>query len=334
MNSRVVDVFAENVRRADSSLPLERVVISGDASKHRKKKERGSLCSLCGFGAHEPQSVDDAPVFTVLEQTDGRGVVSGNDPKRLFRFFDAFRHRNENGGFTTMTMRTPIVRSRFHVISVPGGSASVGKYSFKGGEIFVDLHGCELAVRADRLPRETCFTMECVSAAEAGMNRPFSLKSFAGQKVASDGLPRVAVSSWVPWHELARIENHFFRKGCYMLGRFASAPDCDDVAPSEMVYVGITGERDLKTRLSELYTSAMTHSCGHSGGCEFRRVCVSDRAKQYLDWPMPEDTYVRVISADCPTSKAHADAVRDLEARIIKQYVSRHGHLPLCNRKV
>lgn len=324
----------KNIHCADNNAPMERIVVSGDGAKHRKKKERGDLCGLCCFGPHEPQAIDEAPVFSVVEQTASGAVVEGNDPKKLFRFFENFRAENENGGFTTITMHTDAVRSRAHVIPVPGGSVAVGKYASQGGgEIFVDIKGHELAILASRLRRDARFVLNCVSAETAGMQRVFSLRSFSKKRTTSVALPFVTLSEWVPWHEVTRLGDHFPRKGCYMLGRFSSAPDHDDLVPAELVYVGITEDRDLRIRLRELYTSATTHASGHSGGCEFRRVCVPAQAKKYLDWPMPDDTHVRVISVDCPKSKAHAEAIRDVEARLIAHYVSRHGRLPLCNRK-
>lgn len=334
MDHQILDIFMKNIHCADNNVPMDRIVVSGDGSKHRKKKERGDLCGLCCFGPHEPQPIDEAPVFSLVEQNASEAVVEGNDPKKLFRFFANFRAKNENGGFTAMTMHTAAVHSRAHVIPVPGGAVAVGKYASQGGgEIFVDIQGHELAILATRLRRDTRFVMNCVSAETAGMQRVFSLRSFAMKKITSAALPRVTISEWVPWHEVTRLGDHFSRKGCYMLGRFSGVPDHEELVPAELVYVGITEDRDLRTRLRELYTSATTHANGHSGGCEFRRVCVPDQAKKYLDWPLPDDTYVRVISADCPKSKAHAEAIRDVEARLIAQYAFRHGRLPLCNRK-
>lgn len=332
MITQILAALSDNLDRANTGMHLRLKPASGSAAKHRKKKRRDDLCSLCSFGGHQDQPRDAAPVFRVLALEGGQAEVQGNDPSRLFGFLDEFRGRHDGGGFTEVTLHSPFVRSLFHTIPVPGGSVRIGGYGADSTDILVDIGEHELSVSADRLPRDARFNVRCIPAREAGLKRR-QLPSFRTGKHAAVNLPRIAASCWVRLDELGRLEAHLGRRGCYMVGRFDAAPDSNAFPESGLVYVGMARERALKFRFREFFTSASTHASGHSGGCEFRRLCVPDGAKRFLDWPIPENTFVRMVSVDCPKSKAHAAAIHDLENRLIGAFAEIHGRLPLCNRQ-
>lgn len=332
MNNDFISIFTDNLDRADRGSTLNLIAVSGSATKHRKRTNRGDQCSLCSHGRHEDQPVDRSPEFRILNNGSDQAVAVGNDPSRLFPFFDAVRTEHERTGYTEIFLHTPTVHSRYHAIAVPGALVRVGGYGANGSEIFMDIGSDEIAVQVDRLSRDARFEIHCVSAKEAGFERR-PVPSFRASRVTSAAtLPRVAVSDWVRWEDLNQLDEHLNRKGCYMVGRFATSPGNGSLITPELVYVGIT-DRTLRVRLREFYSCATTHGSGHSGGCEFRRHCIPDAAKRFLNWPMLEDTFVRVISVDCPKSKAHAAAIHDLENRLIEAHSGRFGELPLCNRK-
>lgn len=332
MMNDILSALSDNFDRADKGLCLRLTPVAGSAAKHRKKKRRGDLCSLCSFGLHEPQPEDNAPGFRVISADALRAEVQGNDLSRLFAFFDAFRKRHEGSGFTEVELHSDVVRSRYHTIPVPGGSVRVGGYAAGSTDILVDVGENELSVSAGRLSRDARFEVRCVPSREAGLERR-QPPSFRTGKHASCNLPRIAASDWVRLDELERLDSHLGRKGCYMVGRFDDAPDSDAFPEPGLVYVGIAPERPLKLRIREFFVSATTHAPGHSGGCEFRRLCIPEDAKRFLDWPIPEDTFVRLVSVDCPKSKAHSSAIHDLENRLIGAFAGKFGRLPLCNRR-
>ena len=325
-------ILSDNIGRADKGAPLNLKSLSGSAAKHRKKKRRSDLCSLCSFGVHQAQPVDNDPKFRITANDGCWAEVQGNNPFRLFGFFDEFRTRHEGSGFTEITLHSEFVRSRFHTIPVPEGSVRVRGYGEDSKDILVDIGENELAVSVDRLPRDARFEIRCVQSLEAGLRRR-QAPSFRAGKLAASHLPEIAASEWVRMDDLELLEAHLGRKGCYMVGLFDDAPDSSVFPESGLVYIGITSERSLKLRLKEFFISATTHAPGHSGGCEFRRVCIPEEAKRFLDWPIPENTFVRLISVACPKSKAHASAIHDLENRLIGAFAEQYSRLPLCNRR-
>lgn len=332
MMQDILTILSDNISRANQGATLCLKPVSGSAAKNRKKKRRGDLCSLCTFGPHQAQPVDNTPEFQVITTKGCQAEVLGNDSAKLFTFFDNFRARHENSGFTEIWLHSEYVHSRFHTIPVPGGAVRIGGYGAGSTDILVDIGENELSINTNRLQRNARFKIHCVPALDAGLERK-QTPSFRAAKFTIEHLPEIAVSEWVRLDELDRLEAHLVRKGCYMVGLFDAAPDSNTFPEAGLVYMGIAPKRSLKLRLKEFFVSATTHAPGHSGGCEFRRVCIPDETKRFLDWPIPENTFVRLISVACPKSKAHSSAIHDLENRLISGFIEQYSCLPLCNRR-
>ncbi len=131
---------------------------------------------------------------------------------------------------------------------------------------------------------------------------------------------KLKFSRWTAWSEREGIDV-CGNPGVYVIGLFGRMPS-GSVVPLDrnVVYIGETVKRSLRTRWSQFDRSAYHRGRRHSGGMTFRRDIVGT-------W---KRLHVAGVAFDLEGEHASA-YIRAVERMQIWDYVSAHGKLPVCN---
>lgn len=304
----------------------------GNNAKHRKKKFKDGRCSLCIYSKHEPQEIDINPSFDLLKIDTDSIIIKGNDGEKNIQIISNFFHMHNRENIK-MTLYGEYIKTRFHKIYLTEKKIPVVGFSAKSKELFIDIDDEELSVLIDRLSRDAEIHAMIIPPEESGFSNVFDWTIFDFKTASGTNLSPISVSPWVKWNDISQLEDYFDKNGVYMFGLFKDRPPQDSTLEKEIVYIGITAKRNFRKRLKEFYSCAMTNGTGHSGGCEFRRRYIKKEFKTYSEFPMPADTYVRLIATSYSYSKIIQNVIEDFESRLIFLYENLYGSIPLCNRK-
>lgn len=327
-----IQIFKNNLQTTKNNGIISKFIAHGNNSKHRKKNFADGTCNLCIYSQHKAQTIDSSPTFNIIEENERSLRMRGNDGIKIVQIISKFinSHKNKN---IMMHLYSDFIYTRFHEIKLTDKNIPIVGYSSKSKELFIDIDGKELAILIERLPQNSEITIKAISSIDSGFNNTFDWSIFSAKKKVIENLPELSLSDWVHWSNVSQLAGHFERNGIYIIGIFDNKPESNLTIQKEIVYIGITKKRIFRKRLNEFYSCAMTNCTGHSGGCEFRRKFVNKELRNYTEFPIPDNTYIRLISTSFEHSKALEEAIEDFESRLIKCYADHFGDIPLCNRK-
>ncbi len=329
---KYIEIFKKNLESTLNGGCFSFHVEKGNNTKHRNKKFRDGTCSLCVYGTHEPQSIDENPVFKLVSNDRQSLRIRGNDGVQVIKELKNFFGINQ-GENIKIDLFCSFIKTRFHKIQLVNCRIPIVGFSEKSKELYIDVDGNELSILVDRLSRDAEICVVVMPSKISGFSTTFDWSIFDRKNTSVKRTSSVEITPWVHWSNIDQLEKYFEKNGIYIIGLFDNNPGFDMNLDKEIVYIGITAKRNFRKRLKEFYVCAMTNGTGHSGGCEFRRTCVDEKFKIYTEFPMPKNTYVRLVSTSFSYSKDVKKVIEDFESRLIFRYADLYGRIPLCNRK-
>ncbi len=135
-------------------------------------------------------------------------------------------------------------------------------------------------------------------------------------------LPRLRLTSWVPWERRTELPGHRI-PGIYALLQTDRDPQVGEADPlhERVIYIGETG-LPLVDRWRQFQRATRTGRGDHSGGNTYHRMIGGDL----------NGLYVAAFDFDLDDPLCSAYRLF-LERELILKYVLQHGRLPLCNKK-
>ena len=137
-------------------------------------------------------------------------------------------------------------------------------------------------------------------------------------------LPRIRFTIWVKWSNRLEIAN-IGAPGVYLLAQLPIAPDGDaNPQEKEIIYVGETCDRSLRTRWNEFHRCAFEGKSGHSGGTTYWNIFGGQHVERLFVAALPVSTLSEPV---------RSSFIRFVEREVLLDYALKWGVLPKCNSK-